>query len=354
MSEEDRVEYFCHRKKLMNLSAWSLRKIWSEGESNEFLHPHRGKKPKLSDHDVNEIFSDACVRTDAGVSFSPRTLKERIIKAAHGNCMKNKVDLPTRRSIDNYISLLKSIGLKFVPKPQLRDLRQYINRSSYRNACTTYSIAVATHAGVSELLIINIDPTTVIFGYADKTFCVAVVPIGTEITACLVGHKAHSLPHSVKILPMASLAGTVGPMVLLYKVSKLLNDSDLVKVRLYGCHPSGAVGPFRTYLWFYDTKPLAEICKEYYTEFIPLFLHECRKELHSLGQEEERAVLWIDCGDDVSKFFTTPAGVKWAEDHNLCVNMHAAKYTGVAQQFDQSNAFRGLCLFLFMCLIFFL
>jgi hypothetical protein len=265
--------------------------------------------------------------------------------------LKNQVSFPTSRSINNYISLLKSIGLKFVSKPQLRDLRQYINRSSFRNACTTYSIAVVTHEGVSELLIINIDPTTVIFGYADTSFCAAVVPIGSEITSCLVGHKPHSLPHSVKILPMASFAGTVGPMVILYKVSKILDGSDLIKVRLCGCHPSGAVGPFRTYLWFYEDKPLGEICQEYYTEFIPLFLKQCREELLGLGHIENRAVLWIDCGDDVSKFFTTHTGVKWAEDLNLCVNMHAAKYTGVAQQFDQSNAFRGhsfcLCSFFF-------
>ena len=59
--------------------------------------------------------------------------------------------------------------------------------------------------------------------------------------------------------------------------------------------------------------------------------------------EEQGAALWIDCGQDVSSFFTTDAGVKWAQDLNLSVNLHAAKYTGVAQQLDQTNAFRGLC-----------
>ena len=48
------------------------------------------------------------------------------------------------------------------------------------------------------------------------------------------------------------------------------------------------------------------------------------------------------------------SGVKWAEDLNLSVNMHAAKYTGVAQQLDQTNAFRGLCLtFCVCCFLFF-
>jgi hypothetical protein len=199
----------------------------------------------------------------------------------------------------------------------------------------------------------NFDPTTIIFGYADTRFCAAVVPLGSKTPSCIVGKKPHSLPHSIKVLCMGSLFGTVGPIVLLYHVSKLHDGSDLLKVPLIGCHPSGVGGTFRTYLWFYDDKPLADICKEYYTEFVTLFLIETRKELVKFGYEEDRAVLWIDCGDDVSKFFTTEQGVKWAADNNLCVNMHAAKYTGVAQQLDQSNAFRGnliVFVFTFLCL----
>src|SRR4051812_10506196 len=118
---------------------------------------------------------------------------------------------------------------------------------------------------------------SIVFGYADTSFCAAVVPIGSETPTCLVGHKPHSSPHSVKILPMASLAGTVGPLVLLYKVSNLLDGSDLVQVPLVGS-PEWCCGSLSTYLWFYDTKPLHEICQEYYTQFIPLFLKEVRKE----------------------------------------------------------------------------
>ena len=62
----------------MNLSIYALRKIWSEGESGNFSHPHRGK-PKLPDRELNEIYADACVRHQRGVSFSPRTLKERSV-----------------------------------------------------------------------------------------------------------------------------------------------------------------------------------------------------------------------------------------------------------------------------------
>src|SRR4051794_8733448 len=120
MSDEQRQEYFCHRGKLQNLSAATLRKIWSEGEHDNFLHPHRGSKPKLPDHDVNEIFADACVRHEIGASFTPRTLKERVFKDAQKNCLINGVPFPCSRSIDNYIALLKSIGLKFVSKPQVR------------------------------------------------------------------------------------------------------------------------------------------------------------------------------------------------------------------------------------------
>ena len=93
---------------------------------------------------------------------------------------------------------------------------------------------------------------------------------------------------------------------------------------------------------------------EYYREFIPLFLNESRKVLADFKCEEQGAALWIDCGQDVSPYFTTDAGVKWAEDLNLSVNMHAAKYTGVAQQLDQTNAFRGLCFtFCVSCFLFF-
>ena len=45
------------------------------------------------------------------------------------------------------------------------------------------------------------------FGYADRKFCAAVVPIASETPATLVGHKAHSLPHAIKVLSIASLAG---------------------------------------------------------------------------------------------------------------------------------------------------
>ena len=41
MTEEERREYFCGRKKLMNVSATSLRRIWREGETVSFLHPSR-------------------------------------------------------------------------------------------------------------------------------------------------------------------------------------------------------------------------------------------------------------------------------------------------------------------------
>ena len=71
------------------------------------------------------------------------------------------------------------MGIKFITKPQVRDLRQYINRSSFRNTCTTFCIAEVTHKDVEEWLIMNMDPTTIVFGYTDTTFCASVVPIGS-------------------------------------------------------------------------------------------------------------------------------------------------------------------------------
>ncbi len=313
-----------------------------------------GRPPKISDQALNEIFGDAVVRHRKGVSFSPRTLKERIINESRKETSKNEHTPATPRSIDNYMALLKSIGLKYVPRPQLRDIRRWINRSSFRNACTTYSIAVVTHDGVCELLIINIDPTTIIFGYADNTFCAAVVPIGSQIPASLVGTKPVSIPHRIKLLPLASYSGTVGPIVLLYHVHEgsIKDGSDVVKVPLVGCHPTGVVGPFRTYLWFYSKAKMVDIMKDYITTYIPIFVDETRKELKYIGYKDERAVLWVDCGQDISNFFPTDEGLEWAKEKNICVNMHAAKYTGVAQQLDQSNAFRGITVFIYLIFFF--
>ena len=118
---------------------------------------------------------------------------ERIREDAHIQSLLNGVCDPTQRTINNYVALLKSIGAKYVPKPQLRDIRQHIKRSSFRNGCTTYSIAFVTHAGVCEMLILNMDPTTVIFGFEDTSFCAAVVPVGSPTMSCLVEKKPHSL-----------------------------------------------------------------------------------------------------------------------------------------------------------------
>ena len=79
----------------------------------------------------NEIFSDACIRHQLGVSFSPRTLKLRVINEVEDYCLKNGVAMPSARTIRNYVALLKSIGLKFVAKPQLRDLKVHVNRCSF-------------------------------------------------------------------------------------------------------------------------------------------------------------------------------------------------------------------------------
>ena len=74
---------------------------------------------------------------------------------------------------------------------------------------------------------------------------------------------------------MANLAGNVGPMVLLYKTTftdKTLNkDVDIIKVPMIGCHPSGLVGPFSTYLWFYQDKPIADVLENIIRNCYPFF-----------------------------------------------------------------------------------
>jgi hypothetical protein len=131
----------------------------------------------------------------------------------------------------------------------------------------------------------------------------------------------------------------------------MIGESNIVKVPLFGCHPTGGIGPFQSSIWFYSKTPSEEIMKQYFKEYVPLFLTKLREQLALLGVKEDRGVLWVDCGRDVSHFFTTEEGVKWATDLNLCINLHAAKFTGVAQQLDQANCFRGNNLFLSFLLL---
>ena len=58
---------------------------------------------------------------------------------------------------------------------------------------------------------------------------------------------------------------------------------------------------------------MSEMFEEYYREFVSLFLKETRKEIKQFGIEEERAVLWVDCGEEVSKFFTKEEGTSWQQ-----------------------------------------
>ena len=88
----------------------------------------------------NEILSDAVIRHCLGVSFSPRTLKVRIISEVEDYCLKNGVPMVSDRTIRNYVALLKSIGLKFVAKPQLRDLK-----------CTSIDVVFAMHVLLTVL-----------------------------------------------------------------------------------------------------------------------------------------------------------------------------------------------------------
>ena len=78
MSEEERQEHFNGRGQILSLSSPSLRRIWNEGQLGQLQEPRHGCQI-LPDKVFNEIFSDAVIRHCLGVSFSPRTLKVRII-----------------------------------------------------------------------------------------------------------------------------------------------------------------------------------------------------------------------------------------------------------------------------------
>ena len=137
--------------------------------------------------------------TSSGCLIFSTYIKLRVINEVEDYCLKNGVNVPSARTIRNYVALLKSIGLKFVAKPQLRDLKVHVNRCSFRNACTTYCIAFITRRIVS------------LHDYEHRpNYCG--IWVQRQLFFCS-GLKGHSIPHSVKILPMANLAGSVGPMV---------------------------------------------------------------------------------------------------------------------------------------------
>ena len=90
ISHAKRVEVFkilstCNRGQILSLSGTSLRTIWNEGELGQLHEPRHGKQI-LPDKVFNEIFSDAVIRHCLGVSFSPRTLKVRIISEVEDYC----------------------------------------------------------------------------------------------------------------------------------------------------------------------------------------------------------------------------------------------------------------------------
>ena len=93
MTEEERQEHFNGRSKILSISSHSLRRIWNEGQLGQLQEPRHGCQI-LPDKVFNEIFSDTVIRHCLGVSFSPRSLKVRIISEVEDDCLKMVLPWP--------------------------------------------------------------------------------------------------------------------------------------------------------------------------------------------------------------------------------------------------------------------
>ena len=228
----ERIEIFSGRQTFFGCKGRTLRRVW---DSRDVERASLGRPPKISDVKLNEILVQAVVRQAYGMSFSPVRLAQKLVEEATKHTVHNQT-IPRPRTISNYVSLLKQMGLKFVPRPRLRDVRRLIARDSLRNGLSTYAVTTATHEEVPGPLIFNIDPCSIIYGYADNSFCAAVAPLISSYPVCTVGKKPVSLPQVIKLLPIANYDGLMGPIVLVRRVKRasILDGSEIVKVPLYG------------------------------------------------------------------------------------------------------------------------
>ena len=299
----------------------TARKIWlKQGKSGN-------SRQILSDERLNEIFVNACLLHEANLGYTAKELRKIISDETCAEAVKKGLNMPTIRTIDNYLALLKQMGLKLVRRPRIRDIRRWLAATSFRNAVSTYAVATVTHEDVCEGLILNIDPTTVRYNFSDNQLFAAVVPKGTKKPVCILGKRQVCLPQQVKLLSVANYSGLLGPVVILCKVAQesIVDGSKIVKVPLYGCHPSI---DFQTSIWFVGDISDAEIIEDYLRSCVPNFLERCREMLSRFGEEESRAVLWVDCGNDMTKFLASEDGSYWSKEQNLSVNIHQQNLQG--------------------------
>lgn len=301
----------------------------------------------------------------------------------------SKLKLPCSRTIDNYIAVLKQMGIKLLPRLKYRDMKRLVVRPSFKSAIfKNAESALLSHRNVPEDLNLNIDPITLVYGYVDEkmgsssvscggssssssvglhgsnSLCAAVIPVpmSYENLVCLLNNNSDTnshhnnqyipvcLPYQLTILPLANFSGTLGPLVIVYQVTKqdmlgkqASSSSNIIKVPLYGCHPSGTCGNFQTHIWFVSETPSASIIKEYLNECLPAFLRQCKNVISKFKKIDDRAVLWVDCYGDLTNFLSSSEGIVWTNENELCVNMHGSRYTpGGGQQVDLLPVFGGL------------
>jgi len=206
-------------------------KIWAHRDDESWFLAGPGRPMKLSSDRLKKILVDTQEGTKN--SLSRDELRQKVVEACEEQAQETGALEPTARSVDNYIAVLKAMGVKTVGKARTKD--PCTAMSSFRNCMSVYAVATATHDQVHPQLLMHLDPTTIMFGPTSDGMAAAVVPEGHTTDVCRVGKKSTSLPHHMKLLAVANYNGAVGPLVYLYSVSEeelhKINGADICRYR---------------------------------------------------------------------------------------------------------------------------
>lgn len=324
----------------LNCSRTIAYKIWAHRDNDSWFLQGPGRPMKLSSDRLKKILVDT---QDGFSSLSRDELRQKVVEACEEQAQETGSLEPTARSVDNYIAVLKAMGVKTVGKARAKD--SCTAMSSFRNCMSVYAVAAATHDQVHPQLLMHLDPTTILFGPTADGVATAVVPEGHTTDVCRVGKKSTSLPHHLKLLAVANYNGAVGPLVYLYSVSdeelRKVNGQKAeglqlpLKVPLYHAHPAGSLSPFEASVWFVEDIHDPRLVQDYLETAILPFMAQCKLKIAEYGESDSRAVLWL--GPEVIPFVLSEPGIEWAIALNLDINIRPPEFSAVAQHWERSN-----------------
>ena len=342
LSPHDRQLLFKSKRTQFGVAGSSCRNIFT---SRSRPRKGRGTPQKLTDEKLQALYDEVVQARANGTCYTSDTLRERVIAECDAQSQATGLSPPCDRSIDNYVARIKQMGLRTVVKPQIQDERRWKARESFRNGLSTFAVAGVTHHNVHSELIINIDPTTIFYGRYRDSMKTAIIPDdGSTDPVRVVGKISNALQHQIKLITIANHSGDIGDMVFVSKQSspkfRLAHKNSIVKIPLPRCHPTGSTG-FGSSLWLVPpTVSPSDIMKEFLVDHLPPFIDFMRNYISRWTELNPRCVLWVDCGQDMTSWLTSPPGREWCRNLNMDVNLHAAKFTGVAQQLDVGPCFR--------------